>query len=205
MKYFCSLALITLCLASAPLQDPKSVFTSTDIVWFGLDFTHARFVAFDQTGNTASDLKYKMMPAWNNLFVTEQPKYDLRKTFRKDNVRFDLNGINGLNAKVDVDSIMVYNPVTIDRVTIDNMIKKYTGEMKTGIGLSFIIENFNKGTQTADLYVTFFDIATKKVLLCEKMSGRAVGVGLRNYWAGAIKAILKRIDEMEYKNWKAKY
>ena len=76
---------------------------------------------------------------------------------------------------------------------------------KSGIGVAFIIENFNKGTQEATVYVTFFDIATKKVLVCEKMTGKAMGVGMRNYWAGAIKSILKQIDATEYKNWKSKY
>ena len=86
------------------------------------------------------------------------------------------------------------------------MIKKYSADIKKqGIGVSFIIENFNKGTQEATLFVVFFDIATKKVLVCEKMSGKAMGVGMRNYWAGAIKAILRQIDATEYKNWKSKY
>ena len=32
-----------------------------------------------------------------------------------------------------------------------------------------------------------------------------MGVGMRNYWAGSIKAILRQIDATEYKNWKSKY
>ena len=70
---------------------------------------------------------------------------------------------------------------------------------------SNIGENFNKTTQMADVYVILFDIATKNILICEKVSGKAMGIGMKNYWAGAIKAILKQIDEFEYKNWKSKY
>lgn len=112
--------------------------------------------------------------------------------------------MNELNNKIDVDACMTPNPGKIEKSEIDGMVKRYAGEKKEGIGLSFVIENFNKGTQTADVYITFFDIASGKILLCEKMNGKAMGIGMRNYWAGAIKDILKKIDEREYKNWKSK-
>jgi hypothetical protein len=195
----------------AKAQDAKSALASTEIVWFGLDFTKAKFVgAFDQVGGagvaTGYDMKTKWIPAWNSLIVTEPQLFDFRKSFRKDNVIYDIKSMNELNTKIDVDACMVYNPGTIERTAIDGMVKKYKAEVKKeGIGLSFIVENFNKGTQVADVYVTFFDIATKKVLICEKLSGKAVGIGMRNYWAGAIKAILKQINFSEYNNWKSKY
>ena len=195
----------------AKAQDAKSALSATEIVWFGLDFTKAKFVgAFDQAGGvapaTGSDMRLKWIPGWNALIAKEPQNFDFKKSFRKDNVIYDLKSINELNSKIDVDAIMVYNEGKIERTEIDGMVKKYTADVKKeGIGVSFIIENFNKTTQMADVYVTFFDIATKKVLVCEKMSGKAMGVGMRNYWAGAIKAILKQIDLTEYKNWKSKY
>ena len=195
----------------AKAQDAKSALASTEIVWFGLDFTKAKFVgAFDQAVGvapaTGSDMKSKWIPSWNSLIAKEPQNFDLKKSFRKDNVIYDFKSINMLNGKIDVDGCMVYNEGKIERTEIDVMVKKYTPDVKKdGIGVSFIIENFNKGTQEATLYVVFFDIATKKVLVCEKMSGKAMGVGMRNYWAGAIKAILRQIDATEYKNWKSKY
>lgn len=195
----------------AKAQDAKSALSSTEIVWFGLDFTKAKFVGgFDQVGGagaaTGSDMKTKWIPGWNSLIVTEPQHFDFKKSFRKDNVIYDLKSMNELNSKIDVDACMVYNEGKIERTEIDGMVKKYKAEVKKeGVGLSFIIENFNKGTQEATMFITFFDIATKKVLICEKISGKAMGIGMRNYWAGAIKAILKQIDATEYKNWKSKY
>ena len=195
----------------AKAQDAKSALSATEIVWFGLDFTKAKFVGgFDQVGGagvaTGSDMKTKWIPGWNALILNEPQHFDFKKSFRKDNIVYDLKSMNELNSKIDVDACMVYNEGKIDRTEIDGMVKKYKAEVKKdGIGLSFIIENFNKGTQMADIYVTFFDIASKKILICEKVSGKAMGIGMRNYWAGAIKAILKQIDASEYKNWKSKY
>ncbi|MBL0329870.1 MAG: hypothetical protein IPP64_10755 [Bacteroidetes bacterium] len=195
----------------AKAQDAKSALSATEIVWFGLDFTKAKFVGgFDQVGGagvaTGSDMKTKWIPGWNALILNEPQHFDFKKSFRKDNIVYDLKSMNELNSKIDVDACMVYNEGKIERTEIDGMVKKYKAEVKKdGIGLSFIIENFNKGTQMADIYVTFFDIASKKILICEKVSGKAMGIGMRNYWAGAIKAILKQIDASEYKNWKSKY
>ncbi len=195
----------------AKAQDAKSALSATEIVWFGLDFTKAKFVGgFDQAAGvapaTGSDMKTKWIPGWNTLIANEPQHFDFRKSFRKDNVIYDMKSVNELNSKIDVDACMVYNEGKIERTEIDGMVKKYKADVKKdGIGLSFIIENFNKGTQMADFYVTFFDIATKKVLICEKISAKAMGIGIRNYWAGAIKAALKQIDATEYKNWKSKY
>ncbi len=195
----------------AKAQDAKSALSATEIVWFGLDFTKAKFVGgFDQVGGagvaTGSDMKSKWIPGWNSLIITEPQHFDFKKSFRKDNVLYDLKSMNELNGKIDVDACMTYNEGKIEKSEIDAMVKKYSTEVKkTGVGLSFIVENFNKGTQEATMFVTFFDIATKKVLICEKISGKAMGIGMRNYWAGAIKAILKQIDMTEYKNWKSKY
>ncbi|MBK7667092.1 MAG: hypothetical protein IPJ32_06865 [Sphingobacteriaceae bacterium] len=97
---------------------------------------------------------------------------------------------------------MDVNPGKIEKSSIDAMVKKYaSNDKKEGVGLAYIIENFNKGSQVADVYVTFFDIATKKVLICEKISGTAKGIGMRNYWAGAVKAIIKEMGS-SFKSWK---
>lgn len=150
----------------AKAQDAKSALSATEIVWFGLDFTKAKFVGgFDQAAGvaptTGSDMKTKWIPGWNTLIANEPQHFDFRKSFRKDNVIYDMKSVNELNSKIDVDACMVYNEGKIERTEIDGMVKKYTPDVKKeGIGLSFIIENFNKGTQMADFYVTFFDIAT---------------------------------------------
>jgi hypothetical protein len=195
---------------SLTAQDKSKVFSSTEAVWFGLDFTKATFVGqFDQGAGAAPanglDIKNKYIPAWNNLIAGEQKKYDLKKAFRKDNIIYDMNSVNELNTKIDVDNCMSFNAGKIEKSQVDEMVKKYNSSQKEGLGLVFIVENFNKGIETASVYVTFFDIATKKILLCERMEGKAMGVGIRNHWAGSIKHILDQLDDGGvYKSWKGK-
>jgi hypothetical protein len=211
MKKLIVFTLMIMSIGTAKAQDAKAVFSANEIVWFGLDFSKAKFVgSFDQGMGlgpaTGSDIKNKYAGGWNDLIAKEQPKFDLRKAFRKDNVIYDLKSMAEINKSLDPDACMVYNEGKIDPNEIPAMVKKYTPDIKKeGVGLSFIVENFNKNTQMADVYVTFFDIASKKLLFTEKVSGKALGVGMRNYWAGSIKDILKQIDEMHYKNWKSKH
>ena len=189
-------------------QDASKVFSATEIVWFGMDFTKATFVGqFDQGMGampaTGGDMKNKWIPQWNSLIATEQQNFDFKKALGKDNIYYDITAMNTLNTKINPDGCMDVNPRKIERSAIDGMVKKYSSnDKKEGVGLAFIVENFNKGAQVADIYVTFFDIATKKVLICEKITGAAKGIGMRNYWAGAVKSIIKDLGSGTFKSWK---
>lgn len=188
-------------------QDKSKVSSAKEIVWFGLDFTKAKFVGqFDQGMGampaTGGDMRNKWIPQWNALIQNEQQNFDIKKALGVESVYYDIASVNTLNSKLNPDGCMDVNPGKIDKSEIEGMVKKYeSADKKDGVGLAFVVENFNKGSQMADVYVTFFDIASKKVLICEKVSGAARGVGMRNYWAGAIKGIIKEMGS-NFKSWK---
>ncbi len=201
-------ALVLISSLSVNAQATKA-FDATEVVWYGLDFTKASFVGqFDQGMGampaTGNDIKNKWVGQWNALIAKEPQNFDLKKAFKKDNVYYDMACVNELNSKMNADKIMVFNPGKIDPKEIEGMVNKYkTGDKKEGVGLVFIVENFDKGIETGTFYVTFFDIATNKVLITHQMSGKAVGVGMRNYWAGSVKSVIKQmIKEEDYKSWK---
>ncbi len=189
-------------------QDASKVFSATEIVWFGMDFTKAKFVGqFDQGMGampaTGGDMRNKWIPQWNALIQNEQQNFDFKKALSKESIYYDIATVNTLNSKINPDNLMEVNPGKIEKSEIDGMVKKYaSADKKEGVGMVFIIENFNKGAQVADVYVTFFDIASKKILICEKMSGAAKGIGMRNYWAGAVKSIIKELGSGTFKSWK---
>lgn len=208
MKKIILSAIVLLIAITTKAQDASAVFSATEIVWYGLDFTKAHFVGqFDQGFGalpaTGYDMKKKWIPEWNALIAKEPQNFNLKKAFKKDEVYYDLNPLATVNQKINTESCMSYNTASIDEKEIAEMVKNYpAGDKKEGVGLVFIVENFDKGMEMATVYVTFFDIKTKKILLTEKMQGKAIGVGMRNYWAGTIKNILKQIGETEYANWK---
>lgn len=189
-------------------QEKEKIFSAQEIVWFGLDFSEAKFVGqFDQGAGLmpakGSDMKTKYIPAWNMLVITEPQNFELKKALNKENIYYDIDAVNELNKKIDANTCMDYNVNLIERNQIDEMVKKYSSKKKKeGIGLAFIVETFDKPNQEALVMVTFFDISTKKVLISERLKGKASGIGIRNYWAGAIKAIIKKIESSEYNRWK---
>lgn len=191
--------------------DSKSIFTSDEVVFFGLDFTKAHCVGvFDQGFGVepanSTELRDVWIPAWNSLMAAEQSNFDLKRAFRKKYVYYDLASVNQLNSQLNPAELLNFNETKITNETIQEMVKKYTSsEKKGGLGLSLVVENFNKNTQMASFYITFFDIETKKVLLAEYEVGHPVGFGLRNYWAGAIKEVLMKVELFEYQKWKKKY
>ncbi|MFT3739416.1 MAG: hypothetical protein QM786_11710 [Breznakibacter sp.] len=185
------------------------VFATGEVVWYGLDFTNTKFVGVYGSGaGTAEDIKKNLMPSWNNLIISEPGKYDLGTTFKKHPVINDLREVTKANQNIDESGIIDFNNYRFAKPeeVIANAVAGYgTGAQESGLGLVFIVECFDKNAVDASLYVTFFDIATKKVLMTERVTGKPAGFGLRNYWGGGIYGILKQIQKQEYKSWSVKY
>jgi hypothetical protein len=212
-KYLFLFAFATAGLFAFAQNTAKDVFTKDQIVWFGLDFSKAKMIgAFDQGAGaapaTGSDIKTKYVPGWNRIILNEPDKYDLKKTFRKTEVFKDLSVVEASNSRIDPDNFLTYNDYKFDipNAVIEGILNSYTkGEKTEGIGLVFIVEYFNKADEKASYYVTFFDIATKKILFTQHMTGKAGGIGLRNYWIKTVKDVLDQVDSGAYKSWKNSY
>jgi len=142
----------------------------------------------------------------NNLIRLEPEKYDLKKVFYKNQVPIDLSVIKVRNQLPDVEEMVVASGTVynMEEKTIRDMVKAYVPETQTGVGVVFIMESFNKEEEKGHIWVTFFDIATREVLLMDKMSGAAGGFGWRNYWARTYYNVLKEIEKTRYRVWSEK-
>jgi hypothetical protein len=186
----------------------KDAFSSRELVWYGLDFTKAKFIgktdqAFDIKPVNEFELVNNYIPGWNNLVAMEQNNFNLRTAFWRNDVYYDLEPVKKHNAEIQPEGIMTYNRHTITKEDVENVVSTLkSGEKKEGIGLIFVVECFDKGAMLGSYWVTFFDIQTKKILFTERCAGTPKGFGLRNFWAGSIKQVLAEIREYKYKNWK---
>jgi hypothetical protein len=86
---------------------------------------------------------------------------------------------------------------------IESIVKGYNFEGKKGIGLMFIMESMNKSAKQGNMYVTFIDMASRKVLFTERMSGEAGGFGFRNYWVRPVSEVIEKIQKSKYKQWRS--
>lgn len=197
--------LMLLFTASVLSQNTNNFFERDNLVWYGLDFSKAKMVGGD-FGAQAWEIKERFFKEWNYVIVDQPEKFNLPKFFRKSSVYKDLAVVEARNKDVNEKNLMSYNESELSVEDITKIVKQYkAGEKKDGTGLVFIIENFNKPSRRATAWVTFFDIATKKVLLTKKMSAEPSGYGMRNFWAGAIYRMLTRINEKEYNLWRSEY
>ena len=189
-------------------QTAKDIFNGTDlpITYLGIDFSQAKLIG--DPGANPADIKARIFGAINQVVVNEPKKYEIAKALKKSNVSSDLSFVEEINSKIDADKIKSSNSADDSRFTpaiIEKMVKSYNFKGKKGIGLLFIMESMNKSTERGSMYVTFIDMASSKVLVTERMVGKAGGFGFRNYWVKPVHEVLDEIEGSKYKEWQAKF
>lgn len=177
-------------ICSINAQSNAELFNSAKIIWFGVDMSHSKLVGTEGFTDPY-DIQKRYVPAWNNLVLSESEKYDVRKFFKKGEVVNDILAVEAVNEKINPGEWVQSGSYTFDKSEIAGMVKKYNGTEKEGLGLVFIVESFDKSKEMGFIYVTFFNIATKEVILSEKLSGKAGGFGVRNYWASVIFKVME--------------
>ena len=171
---------------------------STDITWLGIDFTQTKFIGtanqFKESGEiTSAEFRDKYIPGWNQLFRDEQKKYDVASAVKRAEVKYAMDvtekANNGIKGNFFSDDPNDYKK--LDEQKINNLVKGYDFQGKTGTGLIFFIDGMSKSKDEASGWVTFVDMKSKKVLLTEYKTGKAGGFGFKNYWAKSFLNILK--------------
>ena len=202
MKSLLCLSLLLLAALAAPAQKDNDIVRSDKpITWLGLDFSQTRFIGsamqFKDAGEVTDDaVRDKYIPAWNELFINEQKKFDVAKYAHRESVAFALDVTSKANSKVG-ESFFSSDPADYNRLKegdIAQAVRKYDFMGKKGVGLMFFVEGMSKGKEEASAWITFVDMGTKTVLQTWRETGKAGGFGFRNYWAKAFLNILKETD-----------
>lgn len=178
----------------------------TPIYYFGIDFTKAKLIG-DANAN-AQDIVARQFDGINDLMVNEPKKYDLAGAFRKTDINSDLSFVSKRNQKADPDKLMSSSTEDYNHLTesdINSLLKGFNTGTKTGTGLLFVVDAMSKPKKAVSVWVTLFDIKTKKVLLAERLEGTVgMGFSFRNYWATGFKKVIDNIKSSKYKQWKSK-
>jgi len=192
---------------SVSAQTIKDVFSNseTKIFFYGIDFTKTKLID-DVTANE-NDIVQRQYAGINQLAINEPDKFDLKAAFGRT-IEHDITTAVKRNEKVNPDAVKSSTSADFNRFKesdIADIVKTFDADPKNGVGLLFIVESMSKSAKAANIWVTLFDPKTKKVLMTEKMEGKATGFGFRNYWAGSIKDVILDIKKKKYKEWKSKY
>jgi hypothetical protein len=176
-------------------QSKHEALNADKILWFGLDFSNARFI--DEFGfKSAETLKNKYFKQWNRLLIEEPEKYNISSFFRVPKVESDYGEVYKRNENVDPAKIIL-DITAMDYTLDENKIKEIIGQYETsydGYGLVFIIDNFNKPKLQAAMWVTYFYIPTKQVVFTKRMVGEPGGFGMRNFWASSLYKVFQKCN-----------
>lgn len=164
--------------------------------WLGIDYTHCYFITsmdFIDSDDLLSKTK-----AWNNLVYTEREKY-IEKALEGKSVTFSADMIKDRNMEIDMES-RITDDKSLYKHLDPNQVEQIVSNYKipddlSGIGLVLIAESYSKPEEAGAYYVTFLDLGTNKVLSTERMTGKAKGFGLRNYWAYTFYKVLQEIGK----------
>ncbi|OFY43568.1 MAG: hypothetical protein A2X18_06400 [Bacteroidetes bacterium GWF2_40_14] len=173
--------------------------------FYGVDFTLVKtFGVKEEAGKVA-----KAFEEINKLIVTETKKYQYGNFFAKyvreidqsaelkkiqfttfDNVNID-EAI--YRARVMNEAGMpTYNKAfRIDDTALASLIKSFNTGKDTGYGVIYIAELLNKEDGLGNFIAVCFNVKTKKIVFADRVSAKAGGFGLRNYWAGPLEKIFK--------------
>jgi len=172
-------------------KDP--VITSGQMVWAGLDYSHARLIGPGQF-NEPDAIFPGIFESWNDLFLRERIRVIEKETKKNWNIDIDAVTVankNGGNDQIigspGADDIIASSHITPEQ--IHNIVKAYDLKNKSGTAVVFIVDRLVKLDKKGEgaVYVVAFDIASREVVFSQRETSKATGFGFRNYWFRVIK------------------
>jgi len=189
-------------------QTKSEVFDpNTDVTWLGLDFSGAKFIGDRERLGSESDLHH-LLDALNELMVKEADKYNVAAALQKKKVEYGTEVTTEHNAGLDVLSMISAegkDHIHLKPGDVEEIVSSYDFKGKSGIGLMFNVESFNKLIEEGSFWVTFVNMGTKEVLFTERLTAPPSGFGMRNFWAGSVNGVLTKIKKKEFDNWRKKH
>lgn len=193
----------------ASAQTMKDIVTKPEmpLTFMGLDFSAARY--YGDHGTVSPREMKALFTKMDELMVNEAEKYDIAKAFHHEQARYNISFAESVNAQIDSTAIRVVGTterIALTPAKIEGMVKNYAYPIgSSGTGVVFVMEALDKPKELTVFWITFVDLATKRMIYTEKIAGNAGGFGFRNHWAGGIYNALKTIKSTNYANWKRRF
>jgi hypothetical protein len=173
-----------------------------EILWVGINFSKAKFT---RTGfNFSQDIMQHYFHEWNMLILNDQKKYDIRMSFRKPVMQYDLSTITKLNKSVKVNDLLT-RFISAKNVMTDDQIREYVETLSLPkslpFALTFVVESFDTSVKTASIWVVITKTESQEVILCEKFLKTPAGLGTRNYWARTFYNVFYDIQSNAFLRW----
>lgn len=173
-----------------------------EILWTGINFAKAHFT---QKGfNFTQEILQHYFLDWNKLIINDQKKYDIRMSFRKPVMSYDLSMVTKINKGLRVSNLVRSN-IGIRDVLSDDQVREYVATLELPksqrYALMILVESFDDSTKMAALWMVVVRTEDSEPVLCEKFLKAPGGIGTRNYWARSFYNLLFDIKGHAYLRW----
>lgn len=173
-----------------------------EILWTGINFSKAHFTkkGFDFT----QEIFQHYLHDWNLMILNDQKKYDIRMSFRKPIMQYDLSMVTKINKSLKYNHI-IRNFINFKDVLTDEQVVAYVSQLEfpksMEYALSLLVESFDSTSKTASLWIIIAKTATNEAVLCEKFLKVPCGFGTRNYWARTFYNVFFDIKSSSFLRW----
>lgn len=150
------------------------------VYFYGIDFSEVKVVAADETEKDFA----AAFSSINLLLLTEQEKYDFSKVLQMNVVPYPDSMIEQSTYN-DYSEMMVYR-YQRDTINLSEKIQSYKLPHDSGVGFILIACVLDKSTGTATYEAVLFNVATRELMNNSRVTTKAGGFGLRNYWARTV-------------------
>jgi hypothetical protein len=167
-----------------------------------VNFSKAKFTraGFDYS----QEIMQHYFQEWNKLILNDQKKYDIRMSFRKPVMHYDLSAVTKLNKSVKISNLLA-KYIDIKDVFTDDQMVEYMSELTLPkaypYALSFVVESFDTTVKTAAIWVVITKTETQEVVVCEKFLKTPAGFGTRNYWARTFYNVFYDVQTNAFLRW----
>lgn len=181
-------------LASCILGTAQNKFNLSGIsslINFGIDYSLTKVFGGKESGH-----KYWITYAdINELFISKSKTFDIGKRLGIPVEVISLQAVNEVNKRINPDQIKTtdnnYMPTEAQIAEAVKKLPILSQEEKYGIVMICLF--MNKATDQATYQFVVFNTKTREIVEQWSNTGKALGIGLKNYWSFSVHNAIKKI------------
>ena len=163
----------------------------TSLVNYGIDYSLAKVFGGKESGHqywvTYADI--------NELFISKSKTFDIGKRLGISVEVVSLQAVNDVNKQINPDHIKTtdnnYMPTEAQIAKAVKKLPILSQEEKYGIVMICLF--MNKATDQATYQFVVFNTKTREIVEQWTNTGKALGIGLKNYWSFSVHNAIKKI------------
>ena len=182
---------IGMCCLAGHAQNKFNLSEVKSIVNFGIDYSLAKVF-----GGKDSGYQYWITYAdINEFFISKSKTFDIGKRLGIPVEVVSLQAVNEVNKKINPDQIITtdnnYMPTEAEIAESIKKLPILSQEEKYGIVMVCLF--MNKAEDRATYQFVVFNTKTREIIEQWTNSGKALGIGLKNYWSLSVLNAIKKI------------